>query len=207
MSPRAKLIGIAGPSCSGKTLVATLVAERLAPQCLIVSCDYYYEDRSHMTVAERRRVNFDHPDAIEHALLAAHLAQLAAGESVAMPTYRFDIHTRGEDTITVEPKPVIIVEGLHVLHWPDVRDMLALKAYVDASHDACLRRRIERDVAERGRTPEEARQRYEADVRRMADEFVIPSKRFADLVLDGAAPVEQSVDAVVSALEHSRARL
>jgi len=190
------VIGIAGPSGAGKTAVAETLAQRLGGECDIVSCDHYYRDLSHLSIPDREHVNFDHPDAVEHELLTTHLDLLRTGHSVAMPLYSFETHTRAEVREPVAPAPVTIVEGLHVLHWPSVRMLLDVKVFVDVSHEVCFARRVERDVRERGRTVESCREQYEDTVRPMADAYVFPSKRFADLVLDGLAAVERSAEEV-----------
>lgn len=186
------VIGIAGPSGAGKTAVAEALAQSLGGQCDIVSCDHYYRDLSHLPMAERELVNFDHPDAVEHELLTSHLDLLRTGQSVAMPAYSFETHSRASVREPVAPAPVTIIEGLHVLHWPSVRQLLDVKVFIDVRHEVCLARRVDRDVRERGRTIESCREQYEDTVRPMADAYVFPSRCFADLVLDGTAAVQTS---------------
>lgn len=201
MAERPYIIGMAGPSASGKTTIARALAERLGDRALVLSCDGYYRDLSHLSMAEREQVNFDHPDAIEHELLAAHLAKLRRGEAVEdAPTYSFETHTRLTETARLEPRPAIIVEGLYVLHWPDVRGLLDLRVYLDASHEVCLARRIERDVRERGRTEEFCREQYERTVRPMAEEFIAPSQTHADLTLGGVGAIKQVAEWIVEAM-------
>ena len=188
------IIGIAGPSGSGKTTLARAFADRLGDRALVLSCDGYYRDLSHLPLGSREKANFDHPDALEHQLLADHLARLRRSETIdAAPTYSFETHTRLPETATLEPKPTIVVEGLYVLYWPHVRRHLDLKVYIDASRQVCLARRIARDVHERGRTEASCRQQYERTVRPMADRFVSASRRFADLVVHGEATVAEAL--------------
>lgn len=201
MSKRVHTIGIAGPSASGKTAIANALAQALGSGTAALSCDGYYRDLSHLRCAERAKANFDHPDAIDHKLLAAHLGKLRSGEAVEdAPKYSFKTHTRLAETVRLEPKPIIIVEGLHVLHWPHVRGLLDFRVYVDASHQVCLARRVARDLRERGRSEENCREQYERTVRPMAEQYVIPSKDHADLVVDGTGPTGDSVQSVLRVL-------
>lgn len=197
---RPYMVGIAGPSGSGKTHIAHALSEHVGhDRCVLISCDSYYHDLSRMPLAERAETNFDHPDAIDADMLAVHLQRLRRGESIAAPTYSFETHTRLPDAVTVAPMPVTIVEGLHVLNWPRVRELLDLKVFIEASHDLCLARRIERDVRERGRTEESCREQFERTVAPMAEAYVIPSTRFADIIVHGAGPVDRAVRAIAGA--------
>lgn len=185
------LIGIAGPSCSGKSEVSRRLARILrAP---ILAIDHYYRDLKHLSLEERVRTNFDSPDSLDSELVAEHVAALAGGRAVEQPTYDFANHTRASAVEHIEPAEYVLVEGLFSLSWPEVREQLSFGVYIFADHETCLTRRVFRDVRERGRTEESVRAQYEATVRPMADLHVAPTVQYADLVLAGIAPVKQSV--------------
>jgi uridine kinase len=188
------LVGIAGPSGSGKTELARALAESLdAP---LISVDSYYRDLAHLTLEERVRTNFDQPEAIEHALLFAHLATLAGGGAVEIPVYDFTRHLRTERTETVRAGEFGVLEGLWALYWEDVRRLLGTKVYVDTPDAVCFERRLARDLRERGRSAESVAARYAAMTRPMALRYVLPTQPFADVVVSGVEPVERSVAAV-----------
>jgi uridine kinase len=185
------LIGIAGPSASGKTALASaLVGSLTARAPLRFPLDHYYRDL-------RDGGNFDHPDALDHPLLIGQLRELAAGRPVEMPRYSFETHSRLPERRRTTPGDVIIVDGLYALHWSEVRELLDLSLFVDADHETCLGRRIARDTRERGRSEASVREQYARTVRPMCERFVRPTARFADLVLRGEAPLEQNVAAVL----------
>lgn len=189
------LIGIAGPSCSGKSEVARRLSRILrAP---ILALDHYYLPLSHLTAEERSRVNFDSPDALDAALIQRHVRALRNGLSAEEPTYDFVRHTRTEETRTVDASEYVIIEGLFALHWPEVRQMLDYMVYIGADHETCLTRRIFRDVRERGRSEESVRAQYATTVQPMADKYVLPTSAHADLVLEGLAPIKQSVYSIL----------
>jgi len=191
-------VGIAGPSGSGKTTLARALAGRL-PGTPVLRADDYYHDLAHRNPEDRARVDFDDPAAIDHALLADHLARLAAGETVDAPRYDFPTHARAGSR-RVAPAPTLVVDGVLVLHWPDVRAALDVRVFVDADEELCLARRLARDVAERGRTERYARWQFETFVRRSNERFVLPSRAHADLVVDGAGSLDAGVRAVLDAV-------
>jgi len=191
-------IGIAGPSGSGKTTLARAVAEQL-PATVLLFADDYYRDLSHLDPQDRAQVDFDDPEAVEHALLAEHLRRLAAGTPVDVPRYDFATHTRA-GTHRLAPADRIVVDGLHLLHWDDVRAALDLRVFVDADDALLLARRVARDVAERGRTEDFARWQFETFVRRSNDRFIRPSRAHADIRVDGAAPLDAGLRVVLEAL-------
>ncbi len=199
MSEQPILIAVAGCSCSGKTTLARALAGRL--DGVRLPLDAYYRDLSPITPAERARVNFDAPEAIEDGLLAGQLSALLAGREVDRPVYDFATHTRTTDTVRVQPRSAVILEGLFVLYWEAVRRMSRLKVFVDLDDATCLARRLDRDVRERARTAASVREQYVRTVQPMAVRYILPARAHADLVVSGAAPVEQSVVDVLCRLQ------
>lgn len=189
------IIGIAGGSGSGKTTVVNkIVAKMDSSRVAVVSQDNYYNDNAHLSLAERRKINFDHPDAIEFPLLVSHLEQLRLGRAVDIPTYSFVESTRMPDTVHVEPRDVIIVEGILVLAIAELRELMDIKVFVDADADDRLARRIRRDVSERGRELSGILSHYEATVKPMHLQFVEPSKRYADLIVPQGGDNERAIE-------------
>lgn len=197
------LIGIAGPSCAGKTELAARLAQRLPAQ--ILNLDSYYRDLSYLPFQERCRTNFDVPEALDADLLIQHVTELAQGRAVARPVYDFTQHVRAPQVEWLAPGEFLILEGLFALHWESIRRRLGLKIFVATPDAVCFHRRLERDVRERGRTPESVREQYESTVRPMAERYVLPTRDFADLVLSGEAPLEESVSLVLQAITARRA--
>ena len=195
------LIGVAGGTGSGKTTVARNIA-RGVPEgtCVALEHDAYYRDWSHLTLEERHRVNFDHPDSLDNGLLVEHLERLRAGEPVDAPVYDFATHTRSEETRRVEPAPIVIVEGILIFVDARLRDSFDVKLFVDTDADLRVFRRIRRDMEKRGRTFEQVRAQYYATVRPMHIEFVEPSKRWADLVIPEGGENRVALDLVIGKL-------
>lgn len=178
------IIGIAGGTGSGKTTVVNKIIDSFsAGEVAVIPQDSYYKDSSHVPVEERSKINFDEPAAIEWSLLVEHLKQLKSGKTVKMPTYSYLTCTRQEKTITVEPRDVVIVEGILVLTDPVLREMMDVKCFVDADPDDRLIRVISRDCIERGRTPQMVIDRYQDVLKPMHCMYIEPSKRFADLII------------------------
>ncbi len=198
------LIGVAGLSGSGKTALASKLARHLGA-AEVITLDAYYHPQSHLSLDQRAHLNYDHPDALDWPLLAAHLASLTQGESIQEPVYLFDQHTRAPVSRLIEPQPIVIVEGILALHHPDVRELLDLAVFVTTRNEECLRRRLERDIAERGRTRESVLEQYNSTVWPMALEYVLPSRQFASLVVSGEEPLDESVAAVLRILQTRRA--
>jgi uridine kinase len=178
------LIGVAGGTCAGKTMVC----ERLGAlagedQLALIRLDSYQIEHTHQSMAERAATNYDHPDAYDWTLLNDHLACLAAGEPVMAPTYDFAVHNRSEVVRMVVPAPVIVVEGILVLHDPALRERFDLKVFVDTDADLRFIRRLKRDVDDRGRTPDSIIDQYLATVRPGHERFIEPTKRHADVIL------------------------
>lgn len=184
MSTSSLIIGVAGGTASGKTTVVEAILDRVGRERIAyIQHDSYYKDLSHLPLEERRRFNFDHPDALETDLLIRHLQSLRNGQPVEVPVYDFACYCRLPETRHVEPRPVIIIEGLLLLAEPALRDLMDVKIYVDTDADLRFIRRLKRDVAERGRTVDSVIEQYLATVRPMHLEFVEPSKRYADVII------------------------
>ncbi len=178
------VIGIAGGSGSGKTTVAQALVERVGPQHVaLLPHDAYYRDFSHLPPEERAQVNYDHPDSLETSLLVQHIRQLRAGRAIERPVYDFTRHARRAETVRVEPRPIVLVEGILIFAEPELRRLLDIKIYVDTDADLRFIRRLLRDVEERGRTVESVIRQYLTTVRPMHLEFVEPSKRYADIIV------------------------
>lgn len=198
---RPVVIGIAGGSGSGKTTVQRRLIEAYAPDISVLEHDAYYRDLSHLPFEERTKTNFDHPDALETELLVAQLDRLVSGESIFIPVYDFNNHVRKPETVQVDPKPVILVEGILILAERELREKMDIKIFVDTDADVRLMRRIERDLIERGRTIESILFQYRATVRPMHLEFVEPSKRTADLIIPHGGHNEVALDMLLARIE------
>ena len=186
------VIAIAGISCSGKTTFARHLA-RVLPEAAVLPLDAYYRDLSHLPPQDRAAVNFDAPDALDYPLLLDHLQRLSRGIGVDRPVYSFTTHTRKPKPQRQDPVSHLLVEGLFALYWPDLRSLYHLSVFVDAPHALCLERRLERDAAERGRSPRSIHLQYERHVRPMGERYVVPTRCHADVVVSGAAHPEDSV--------------
>ena len=178
------IIGIAGGTGCGKTTVVNQIIEELPEnEVVVISQDSYYNDLSHLTKEERSKVNFDHPNSIDFDLLIEQITQLKEGKTIQMPVYSFVEETRLPETVTIEPKKVIIVEGILVLSNPKLRELFDMKIFVHADSDERLIRRLQRDIKERGHDLEKVLYRYQTAVKPMHNEFIEPSKEFADLII------------------------
>ncbi len=178
------VIGIAGGTGSGKTTVVRKIMKKLpVDEIAVLPQDSYYRDNVHLPLEERQRMNFDHPDSIEFDLLVEHLIQLKKGIPVNQPVYSYLTCTRMPETVRVEPKKVVIVEGILILCNPALRELMDLKVFVDAEPDERLIRVIQRDISERGRTVDKVLERYEETVKPMHLQFIEPTKRYADLIV------------------------
>ena len=178
------IIGIAGGTGSGKTTVVEQIIEELPKdEVCVISQDSYYKDTREMSYNERVRINFDHPQAIDFDLLVTHLKELRNGNSIEQPVYSFVEHNRTGETVTTDPKKVIIVEGILILTHPEIREMFDVKLFVHADSDERLIRRLKRDMAERGRDLNEVLNRYQSNLKPMHDQFIEPTKEFADIII------------------------
>jgi uridine kinase len=198
---RPLIIGIAGGSGSGKSTVARRVAESLGEaQVAFLDMDAYYRDHRHLSLEERRRVNWDHPDAFDLALLAGHLEALGEGRAVDKPVYDFVAHLRAPETVRVAPADVIVVDGILLLVDPAVRDMCDVKVFVDADADIRLIRRIRRDLVLRGRPLDEILDQYLSTVQPMHLQFVEPSKRYADVIIPRGGENSVAIDLLLASI-------
>jgi uridine kinase len=196
------VIGIAGGSGSGKTTVQRRIMERFGPAHIaLLDHDAYYVDLGDRSLEDRARFNFDHPAALETDLMVAQLDRLLDGEAIEKPTYDFSTHRRLTTTERVEPRPVIVVEGILVLAEATLRERMDIKLYVDAADDLRLMRRIERDLHERGRTLEAVLEQYRRTVRPMHLEFVEPSRRHADVIIPRGGRNEVAIEMVLARIQ------
>ena len=201
MSRKNILIGIAGGSGSGKTLVArTIVRDLGSSRVTIVDQDSYYRDLDDIPIADRDLRNFDHPDAFDNDLLKQHIRKLLAGESIEQPIYDYTRHARLKETKTVGEHVVIVLEGILIFVDEELREMMDIKLFIDADADIRLVRRIERDVRERGRAIETILRQYQATVRPMHLQFVEPSKRWADLIIPEGGENRVALDLIIGRL-------
>ena len=197
--PKAIIIGVAGGTGSGKTTVAAEILQRVGPDRIAyIQHDAYYRDQSHLPLAERARVNYDHPDSLESELMVQHLRRLREGHPVEVPIYDFTTHTRRPETRRVDPRRVILVEGILIFADRALREMMDVKIYVDTDPDIRFIRRLQRDLAERGRSMESVVQQYLSTVRPMHLEFVEPSKRYADIIIPEGGFNVVALDMVVA---------
>jgi uridine kinase len=195
------LIGIAGPSGSGKSELSRRLAQRLGAP--VISMDSYYRALNHLTIAERAAVNFDEPASIDDELLRQHLAAIREGRPVEVPIYDFATHSRLPEAEPLAPASVVVLEGLFTLYWEELRRLLDTTVYVDLEDEVCYARRLARDVRERGRTPESVEWQYRGTVRPMAEQYILPTKRHARVVVRGDGQLDESVEAV---LRHTTSR-
>lgn len=197
------IIGIAGGSGSGKTTLANRLKERFAPEeALLVSHDNYYKRHDEMPFAQRKLLNYDHPDAFDTGLMIHQLQELKAGRAVECPTYDYSLHNRASATIRLEPAPVIIVEGILLFVDPELCKLFDFRIFVDTDADERILRRILRDVNERGRTLENVVSQYLTTVKPMHEAFVEPSKRKADLIVPEGGQNEPALEMLVRYIEN-----
>ncbi|MDR9457472.1 MAG: uridine kinase [Salegentibacter sp.] len=178
------IIGIAGGTGSGKTTVVNQITEELKNEEVdVISQDHYYQDLSHLSMEERVKTNFDHPKSIDFDLLVKHLQELKEGKTIHQPVYSFKEHNRTSETVKTEPRKVVIVEGILILTNPEIRKMFDIKIYVHADSDERLIRRLKRDINERNRDLDEVLWRYQTTLKPMHQQFIEPTKEFADIII------------------------
>ena len=195
------VIGIAGGSGSGKTTVSKEISKRLpADRVLILTEDAYYNDNSALSMDERKKINYDHPNAYDTDLLIEQLQDLLDGKAIEMPTYNFNILSRAKDTIHVEPADIIILEGILVLATEELREFMDIKLFVDSDDDIRFIRRLQRDTQERGRSIDWIISQYLATVKPSYNQFVEPSKKYADIIIPQGGGNQVAIDMVSSKL-------
>ena len=198
------ICGIAGGANAGKTTIVNAIKERFMAEgkaLAVLPLDSYNRDHSDLSLADRAKINFDHPDAFEHDLYLKHLALLKQGEAVDIPVYDFSTHSRTTKVERVEPAELIIGEGHLLFVIPEVVREFEARVFISAPEELRLKRRLERDVRERGRTPESIRSQFASTVSPMHDKYIEPSSSLADLVLDGSAPIEESIEKVLECID------
>ena len=198
------IIGIAGGTGSGKTTVVSKILQNLnANEVNVLSQDNYYHDNTHLSLQEREKLNYDHPKSIDFDLLVKHVQALKNGESIEQPIYSFVTHTRTGNHVLVEPREVLIVEGILVLTSKELLKEFDLKVFVHADNDERLIRRIRRDTQERGRDLEEVLHRYQTTLKPMHDEFIEPSKSYADIIIPNMRPNTVAIDFLTTIVGNS----
>ena len=196
------IIGIAGGSGSGKTSVTNKIMNNLEGHSVaLIEQDYYYKDQSHLTFEERLKTNYDHPFAFDNDLLIQNLRDLCEGQEVEVPTYDYTNHTRSEKTIAFQPKDVIIVEGIFALENEELRNMMDVKIYVDTDADLRILRRLLRDTRERGRTMDSVIDQYLSVVRPMHNQFIEPTKKFADIIIPEGGSNKVAIDIMTTKIQ------
>ncbi|GGI88810.1 uridine kinase [Shewanella gelidii] len=210
-SQQCVIIGIAGASASGKSLIAKTIYEELCrdlgtDQIGVIAEDAYYHDQSHLSMEDRVKTNYDHPKALDHELLCKHLAQLKSGKAAQIPCYSYTEHTRTSEVIDMQPKKVIILEGILLLTDPALRDVMDASVFMDTPLDICFLRRLTRDVEERGRTMESVIAQYKKTVRPMFLQFIEPSKQYADIIVPRGGKNRIATDILKTRIQHLLAR-
>jgi uridine kinase len=196
------IVGIAGGTGSGKTTVVRKISEVFPNgEVLVIPQDSYYKDNSDISIEERQKINFDHPDSVEFNLLIEHLMELRRGNNVEMPVYSYLTCLRSDETIVIKPSRVVVVEGILILTDPGLRKMLDIKVFVDADADDRLGRVIQRDIIERGRTVLKVLERYHDTVKPSHLQFIEPSKRYADIIIPGGGENQVGIEVLISIIE------
>jgi uridine kinase len=196
------LIGIAGASGSGKTLVAQTLYDTLGSEKVVtLGEDSYYKDLAHLPFEERVKFNFDHPNAFDHQLLTSHLNELLHGKTIEHPVYDYTTHTRKKETRRLGPHQIFILEGILILSVPKLRELMDIKIYIDTPPDVCFIRRLQRDINERGRDVDNIILQYQNTVRPMYLQFIEPSKRYADIIIPHGGKNVIAIDIIKSKIE------
>lgn len=202
MQPKPVVIGVAGGSGSGKTSVTKSIFDHFkGHSILMLEQDYYYKDQSHLPFEERLKTNYDHPLAFDTELLINHIRKLLNYESIEKPVYNYAMHTRSDEIILVEPKDVIIVEGILILEDEGLRDLMDMKLFVDTDADLRIIRRLMRDIKERGRSIDSVIEQYVNVVRPMHNQFIEPTKRYADIIIPEGGHNHVAIDLMVTKIQ------
>lgn len=196
------IIGISGPSASGKSLLSnTIVREVGTEQVAVISEDSYYKDRSDIPFEERLKINYDHPDALDHDLLIQHLRMLQQGQTVEVPIYDHGMHARKEQTQPVGQHRIIVLEGILLFAEPELRQLMDVRIFMDTPLDICLLRRLKRDIVERQRNLDTVLEQYQNTVRPMYMQFIEPSKRYADIIVPRGGTNRIAIDMIKAKLK------
>ena len=195
------VLAIVGPTASGKTTLARKIRAVLKEQAILISHDSYYRDQSHKSLEERKKTNYDDPKALETELLVKHLKKLLKGEAVEIPVYDFALHTRKKETVRVDPKPVIILEGAFLFWERSLRELFDLKIFIDVEADIRLARRIKRDIEERGRNLEFVLYQWFTFVKPGEEKFIYPTKKYADLIIPEGGENKKAIEVIVEYLK------
>lgn len=202
------VIGIAGGTGSGKTTITREIVKRLGNNVTVLTHDSYYKERHDLTYEERTQLNYDHPNAFDNDMMAEAIAKLKSGEPVEVPIYDYTIHDRTENTMTLHPTPVILVEGILIYHSEELRNLMDIKLFVDTDADVRILRRIVRDIKERGRSLDSVVSQYLNTVKPMHEAFVEPSKKYADIIIPEGGENLVALEMVVHRIEgHLKGRL
>jgi uridine kinase len=197
------IILIGGGTGSGKTTVAKRIMERLGSEkCVMLPMDNYYRDMSHIPLEERKKYNYDHPNMIEHTLIVKHVKELLTDKAIELPDYDFTLYTRTGNSTKIEPKPILLIEGIFALYYDELRALADLKIYVDTEGDERFIRRLQRDIFERGRTIESVIDQYLNTVKPMHDAYVEPTKKHADIIIPRGGYNEKAIEVVVEYVQN-----
>ena len=196
------VIGIAGGTGSGKTTLTRRLKERFGEDVSVLNHDNYYKAHDDMPYEERCKLNYDHPDSFDTPLMVQHLQALRAGHAIDCPTYDYTVHNRAKETLRVEPTRVIIVEGILILHDPQLRELMDIKLFVDTDADVRILRRLVRDVKDRGRSMDSVVGQYLTTVKPMHEAFVEPSKKYADLIVPEGGQNPVALDMLIRRVQH-----
>ena len=198
---KVKFLGITGGAASGKTTIAQHLLKNLNERISVLQFDRYYRDQGHLTAEHRALVNYDHPDSLDHELLVKHLDSLSEGTSIDAPIYDFVTHTRTQQTEKIEPKEFVIVDGILIMAFAEIMERLTFKVFIDTPDETRLKRRIARDMDERGRTEESVRKQFGASVLPMHKKFVEPFRDSTQLIIDGLEDPSKSVAKLISFID------
>ncbi len=197
MNKQKIIIGIAGPSASGKSLLATTIVDELGTsEVKVLPEDSYYKDRSDIPLEERAKINYDHPDAFDHELLYNHLKLFSQGKAINVPKYDFAQHCRADVTISIDSHTILVLEGIMLFVDSKLREMMDIRIFMDTPLDTCFIRRLRRDMEHRGRTLESVLTQYESTVRPMYLQFIEPSKRYADIIVPRGGENRIAIDMI-----------